>query len=279
MNKKCLVIMRVCVALIVVCGLTVLFREAGMASYPQIKSEPSPPIEIVLEVEETEQETQEAAPYLADIEDYEIGAVVPKELIKVNSPERYFRIYEISDEIFNRIYKLSYKEDCTIPREDLRYLKLLHYGFDGEIHVGELMVNVKVAEEMIEIFTKLFEHKYEIEKMHLVDDYDADDFASIDVNNTSAFNFRTVIGGSSLSKHAYGTAIDINPQQNPYVTYRTGSAHWVHTNSDAYIERADRDHMITHDDICYQIFKEYGYTWGGDWNEPKDYQHFEKAIE
>lgn len=279
MSRKYLVIIGASAAVIVVCSLTILFQVINHDFVESTWIEPSTPIEIVLETEKIVEETEAVDPYLKDIEAYEVGAVISSELIKFECPERYFKSYEISDDIFDRIYKLSYKENCTMPREDLRYLKLLHYGFDGEIHVGELMVNVKVAEEMIEIFTRLFEYKYEVEKMYLVDNYDADDTASIDENNTSAFNFRNVTGGKNLSKHAYGSAIDINPQQNPYVSYKTGKAHWVHTNANAYIERFDQDHMITHDDICYRIFKEYGYTWGGDWNEPKDYQHFEKAIE
>ncbi|MCI7321908.1 MAG: M15 family metallopeptidase [Lachnospiraceae bacterium] len=32
------------------------------------------------------------------------------------------------------------------------------------------------------------------------------------------------------------------------------------------------------DDQCYKLFTKYGFTWGGDWKNSKDYQHFEKDL-
>ena len=80
-----------------------------------------------------------------------------------------------------------------------------------------------------------------------------------------------------MSNHAYGIAIDLNPQQNPYVSYRTGEPVWQHENANDYIDRdAGLPHMITHEDLAYELFTQHGFEWGGDWNSPKDYQHFEK---
>ena len=118
--------------------------------------------------------------------------------------------------------------------------------------------------------------------MYLIDNYwtgdgASSDSASIEVNNTSAFCYRGVVGGSGLSNHALGRAIDINPQQNPYVTYKNGVAKWTHDNADDYIDRdTGLPHVITHDDLCYQLFKAHGFDWGGDWKTMKDYQHFDK---
>ena len=83
----------------------------------------------------------------------------------------------------------------------------------------------------------------------------------------------------NLSKHAYGRAIDINSQQNPYVTYNNGYGSCAHGNAQQYLDRSSGlPHVITHDDICYQIFTQLGFTWGGDWGNPKDFQHFEKSA-
>ncbi|MCD7908002.1 MAG: M15 family metallopeptidase, partial [Clostridium sp.] len=79
--------------------------------------------------------------------------------------------------------------------------------------------------------------------------------------------------------HAYGFAIDINPQQNPYVSYRHGKARWSHENDDDYIDGSTGlPHVITHEDLAFKIFTAHGFSWGGDWSNPKDYQHFEKKL-
>ena len=45
----------------------------------------------------------------------------------------------ISDAIFARIKGKSFKENCTTPREDLRYLRVKHYNKDGDVQEGELI--------------------------------------------------------------------------------------------------------------------------------------------
>ncbi len=200
--------------------------------------------------------------------------------------EDYFKSYEISDEIFARIYgdDKSFKTYCTVPRSDLRYIKLLHWGFDEKIHEGELIVNKAVAEDIVEIFRELYENKYQIKQMVLVDNYNADDRASIAANNTSAFNFRTVTDNPNvLSYHGMGAAIDINPINNPYVWYdANGRLRWEDPDADLYLDRyasdAARRHMINHNDLCYKLFIQHGWKWGGDWSGTIDYQHFEKTI-
>ena len=227
----------------------------------------------------------EAPSYLGDLENIPAGTVVSEEEIDWQNLEQYFKSYEISDSLFQRIYgdDKSYKTYCTVPREDLRYIKVLHYGFDGQVLVGELMVNYLLEEDMTSIFQELFENHYQIEKMHLIDDYGADDDLSCLDNNTSCFNYRLVTGGSTLSNHATGCAIDINPVNNPYVTYdSSGEPYVVDDKAVPYLDRTNPEagamHMITHDDLCYRLFTERGYTWGGDWSNPVDYQHFEKKV-
>lgn len=196
-----------------------------------------------------------------------------------------FQEFDIAegDEIYNRIIGKSYRENPDIALSDLKYLKVLHYNFSHEIQVGEMIVNADVSEDVRNIFQELYEAKYEIESMYLVDNYwtgdgDSTDTASIDVNNTSAFNYRQITGGGKLSNHALGRAIDINPQQNPYVWYSGGTVHWTHSNADPYIDRSCGDpHVIVSGDTCQMIFEKYGFSWGGDWSDPIDYQHFEKT--
>lgn len=183
----------------------------------------------------------------------------------------------ITDSVKQRIYGLSYKEDCTIHYEDLRYLSVMHYDFDGNVRSGKIICNKIIAEDLIEIFYELYKNKYEIDKIRLVDEYNADDDLSCADNNTSCFNYRTVAGSTNLSNHAKGMAIDINPFQNPYITYPNGVERISPEGSEIYADRSSgQAHMITEEDLCYQLFTEHGFSWGGHWKSIKDYQHFEK---
>ena len=185
----------------------------------------------------------------------------------------------ITDDVKERIYGLSYKTDCTIPYEDLRYVSVLYYNFENQIQTGEIICNKAIAKDLVEIFYELYCNQYQIDKIRLVDEYNADDDLSCADNNTSCFNFRTVDGSNTLSKHAQGVAIDINPFQNPYVTYPNGKERISPAGSEPYADRSSGlSHMITEDDLCYKLFIEHGFTWGGHWKTLKDYQHFQKAL-
>ena len=119
--------------------------------------------------------------------------------------------------------------------------------------------------------------EYPIEKIRLVDEYEADDEQSMADNNSSAFNYRTVEGQEELSKHALGLAIDINPRMNPYVR----GDEFFPKNAAEYLERdvekctgVHKDKMIHKNDLAYRIFRRNGFEWGGEWSHAKDYQHF-----
>lgn len=191
--------------------------------------------------------------------------------------EEAFYISKIPDDIFEKMQGKSYKADCTVPREDLRYLHVLHMGFDGQTKEGELVVNKAIAEDVLAIFRQLYEAEYPIEKVRLVDEYDADDEASMSDNNSSAFNFRFISHTTKISKHGLGMAVDINTLYNPYVKTVNGKLSIEPANAEAYVDRSGNfPHKIDHDDLCYKLFTRYGFIWGGDWTHSKDYQHFEK---
>ena len=221
---------------------------------------------------------------LSGIAELKAGTVISSEKIDKNDLGRYFTSHEIEkgDAVYERINGKSYKKNDNISLSSLRYLKMLHVNFNGEYQVGEMIVNKKVAGDVLEIFQNLCENKYQIYSMKLIDDFWAgtgskSDYASIDANNTSAFCYRTATGGGNLSKHALGLAIDLNPQQNPYVTYKNGKPKYSHENAKDYVENrsSDTPHVITKKDRAYKLFKNYGWSWGGSWSSPKDYQHFQ----
>ena len=184
-----------------------------------------------------------------------------------------FEIHEINSDIFGRIYGKSYKADCTVPVEDLRYLIVTHYDGDGNVVRGEIICNVAIADDLIDIFRNLYQAQYPIESIRLIDEFEADDIKSMQANNTSCFNFRKIAGSKKLSKHARGLAIDINPLYNPYVKGSTVSPEEGRPYAN---RRKDFPYKIDENDLCYKEFIAHGFKWGGSWNSLKDYQHFEK---
>lgn len=178
--------------------------------------------------------TEEQTVTKADIDAREAGSIVAEgELEELDSADLFY-YEEIPDHVFARMDGVSFGEDCVVSREELRYVRVLHMGFDGKTHIGE---------------------------------------PSMEDNNTSCFNFRPVPGSDHLSQHAYGRAIDINPLYNPYITEEGYSP----ANAGEYVDRTqDTPNKIDTDDLCYQLFTEHGFFWGGNWNSVKDYQHFQK---
>lgn len=170
-------------------------------------------------------------------------------------------------------------ENSDISYEELRYVHILHYDFDGKLAEGELICNVAIAQDLAEIFYELYRNEYRIEKVKLIDEYDGDDNLSMADNNTSCFNYRNVPGSTSLSKHALGRAVDINPLYNPYITYNEdGSENILPENATDYADRTKKfPYKIDENDLCYKLFTEHGFVWGGNWNSCKDYQHFQKV--
>ena len=216
------------------------------------------------------------------------GSILMEDSIDWNRINEYFAVYKIyeGDAVYNRIIGKSYQVNDNIGLSDLRYLKLLHFNFDGNIQVGELICNAALAQDMIDIFTELFYCRYQICSMHLIDNYWTgdgveSDEASIEVDNTSCFCYRRATDAENLSNHAYGRAIDINPLENPFYIIRPdGSLEYYHTNAEPYLLNRDPSipHVITEVDDAYRIFTAHGFSWGGHWSNPKDYQHFEKLT-
>lgn len=176
----------------------------------------------------------------------------------------------------------SHKETCPIALEDLRYLKVPYVNYKGKKEVGELIVHKTIAKQTMKTFKKLYSIKYPIYSMKLISDFDGKDFDSIEANNTSAYNCRNVANTDKWSNHAFGTAVDINPIENPYVS---SSGKISHEKSLKYRNRVRKNPfdvgqnaMLLENDKAVKIFKRNGWLWGGDWKSIKDYQHFEYKL-
>jgi D-alanyl-D-alanine carboxypeptidase len=166
----------------------------------------------------------------------------------------------------------SWRPGCPVGPVELRLLRADHWGLDGRVHRGELIVHRDHARRILVVLGKLFEARYPIQRLRLVDAYRADDDRSMAANNTSGFNCRRVSGSSRWSEHAFGRAIDLNPLRNPYVT-RGGRV--SPPAGRPYANRARRAAGMVHSgDAVVRAFAAAGWRWGGYWSGSRDYQHF-----
>ena len=167
---------------------------------------------------------------------------------------------------------VSWKPGCPVPLSDLRLVRARHWGFDGTVRTGRLVVHRDVAKDVLAVLRRLYAARFPIRRMVPVDAYGASDFRSIEADNTSAFNCRFVDGTSGWSEHAYGRAIDLNPIENPYVTSRGTTSHPA---SRAYLRRSPyRPGMAVEGGVVVRAFAAVGWRWGGRWSGARDYQHF-----
>jgi hypothetical protein len=165
----------------------------------------------------------------------------------------------------------SWREGCPVGLDELRLVRTTYWGFDDEPHRGRLVIHRRWADEIVDVFRRLYNHEFPIRRIRLVDEYGADDLESMKHDNTSAFNCRYVAGTSTWSQHAFGRAIDINPVENPYVDGSDVSP----PNGEPYADRSDvRPGMIFEGDVVWRAFHSIGWEWGGTWQSAQDYQHF-----
>ena len=206
------------------------------------------------------------------------GDTISDAQLQALGKEAFFECVPIPDSIFDAMRGKSFKADCTVERDALRYIRCLHADKDGNSIVGEMVLSRSIAAQVLEIFRKLYDARYPIERMLLIDRWDAEDEMAMRDNNSSSFNFRFISHTQTVSKHALGLAVDINPLYNPYHKFIPDGTEIIEPATGApYIDRiADFDYKIERGDLCYRLFTAAGFKWGGDWTNRKDYQHFEQ---
>jgi D-alanyl-D-alanine carboxypeptidase len=188
------------------------------------------------------------------------------------APDYEGRIARIGPAARDLMTGRSWRPGCPVGFADLRLLRMTYWGFDRRAHTGRMVVHRWYADEIVRVFRKLYEHRFPIRRMRLVDHYGADDMRSMRANNTSAFNCRWRGGVCCRwSQHAYGRALDLNPVQNPYVWSGGVSP----PAGREYLDRRNhRRGMVHRRDRVWWAFHAVGWEWGGDWRGFPDYQHF-----
>ena len=189
------------------------------------------------------------------------------------SPERFIgSVAPLPAALRETMTGVSWRPGCPVSLDDLRLVRASHWGFDGRVHAGRIVVHRDVARDALTVLRRLYAARFPIRRMLPVDAYGASDFRSIEADNTSAFNCRPVEGTSRWSEHAYGRAIDLNPIENPYV-YANGTT--SHRASRPYLRRSPyRAGMAVEGGVVVSAFDAVGWGWGGRWPGIKDYQHF-----
>ena len=165
----------------------------------------------------------------------------------------------------------TWTNECPVGVNELRYVQMTFWGFDGLAHRGELILNAAVVDDVVDVFRTLFEARFPIEEMRIVTQADVDAPPTGDGNNTTSFVCRAVVGGSRFSEHAFGLAVDVNPFQNPYLRGEV----LLPELSTAYLDRSElRSGMIVEGGVVVEAFDAIGWGWGGRWQSLDDYHHF-----
>ena len=173
------------------------------------------------------------------------------------------------------------RSSSVINCDRLRLVRFTYFGFDGILHEdGEVVVLDAVATHVAQIFSTLCDRKFPIAKAMPINKYEGNDEASMSDNNTSGFNDRDIAGRNRVSLHALGLAIDLNPVQNPQINRAGDFLRVQPVEGNDYVNRLSirpgKPMRPGMNESVVDVFAEHGFLiWGGYWDEPIDFQHFE----
>ena len=189
----------------------------------------------------------------------------PDHLPRPATQEFRAEVAEVPDDVLAR---LDVAARVPGARDELRWVLLTFWGFDGEVHTGELLLHADAVDAVVAGFAHLHERRFPIEEMRVVEAAELDLPPTGDGNNTTAFVCRPSRGSGSWSEHAQGRAVDINPFHNPYVKGDVV----LPELATAYVDRSDlRPGMLLLDDVTG--FTAAGWEWGGLWRSLLDHMH------
>jgi len=150
-----------------------------------------------------------------------------------------------------------------------------YWSFDDQLHQGQIVAHQKLVKDIIQVFEVIEREKFPVQSVIPASDprFRWNDETMMDHNNTSCFNYRAIAGTTTLSYHASGCAIDINPRLNPYINKQgiinPAGATYNHNTPGT----------ITQNSFLVARFDSLGWEWGGRWKKSKDWQHFQKTLQ
>ena len=183
-----------------------------------------------------------------------------------------FKAVRLPPSIRQAMIGRSWRPGCPVGFSGLRYLTVAHWDFNGHRRLGRMIASRDSVSGLRKAFAFLYERRFPIRRMVLVDSFGGSDYQSIRADNSSAFNCRLRTGGGGWSEHSYGRAVDINPIENPYVA-PDGTT--LHRESQPFLRRHPyRPGMAVRRGVLVQAFAGSRWRWGGSWSGVHDYQHF-----
>ena len=202
-----------------------------------------------------------------------------------NTGEGLGKKEDIPEAVKKKIIGNTVPEDKQEVLNDMAYLTIPYVNFDDVVKEGHMIVNKNIADDVLNLFQDLYNIKYPIEKMEIIDSYKKSDesdkdveYQAIDDNNTYSFCYL------SEDENSTGNIITINPQINPKlingdpghnnaIKYSNREEekmrHWRQEEKDACIEKGSE---------AYEIFTKYGFVWGGENSENPNYMDFKKIV-
>ncbi|MGC0371904.1 MAG: hypothetical protein DGJ47_000605 [Rickettsiaceae bacterium] len=187
-----------------------------------------------------------------------------------------FKVKILNDNIIEKMkYHHIWTKKCPVPLSDLVLIELIHYDFHYQKTIGEIIVHKKVASSTVKIFKQLYDIKFPIHSVKLIDEFAGDDNLSMSMNNSSGFNYRKIENSDLISMHSYGLAIDINPVQNPYIINPGSDNEKIIPEKSNEFRDRSRQRLGMVEKIVH-IFQNNEFSeWGGEWSAPVDYHHFQ----
>lgn len=199
--------------------------------------------------------------------------IVTDDVLSPPSDDRFAStVTEVPDDVLARS---TWQPACPVAAEDLRYLLVAFWGFDGRPHTGEVLLHRDAVDAVAAAFAAMHADRFPLEEVRVVRADELDAAPTGDGNVTSAFVCRPTTGGGGWSEHAYGRAVDVNPFHNPYDRGSGDDRVVIPELATAYTDR-DRalPGMLLADSAVVRAFAEQGWTWGGDYRTLADWQHF-----
>lgn len=130
-----------------------------------------------------------------------------------------------------------------------------------------------VNSELAELFTCVFQDIYNDPSRPVINTHDAG-------MGTWVLRGKNHNSKSAISGHALGTTIDINPSTGSFklngTWYGNGYGHRAMSKSvwEDLPECQSKYNVLYKDCPIVQVFKSYGFVWGGDWTSGTDCMHF-----
>jgi peptidoglycan L-alanyl-D-glutamate endopeptidase CwlK len=191
----------------------------------------------------------------------------------------------IGDDVVPALYRNLHDQ----MKPYLRLVAVAYHGYDGRIHLGQLVVHRDLVRDMQAVFCGMFRLGFPIKSVIPESQFGYDDERSMLANNTSGYRPGPRIG-SHYDDHFKAIAVDVNPFTNPFVVTDDNGVTTVDPPGAHYDPAAQGALYKTSAVRLLWHTTGRGYGWGGNWGDPQadppeefykvgyfDWQHFYPA--